>query len=220
MGQLPVRRSSVNRHTSNVGLIPHFPVPRVHLIRTIPFHGMLGPFVYQLSPFLIVRRHMSPTSINAVGSSSRVKLEEVGVWTGRKSQGHEPNLDIGLDTPSEISIEYSIDDGEIVRWTPIGIFGVGVRAAPFQAWDADQVSIAGGQEVVCAKVGLGRAKSSKLLDEFLAVRVVCEVWLIAAEESMNRNPWAQGSRRVHQDCDLASSRRSSQQKNKQSYICR
>src|SRR5262245_47039007 len=46
---------------ADVGLIPEFPIPFLHLLPAVALHAMRNPLIHELGPFLIVFRRIGPS---------------------------------------------------------------------------------------------------------------------------------------------------------------
>src|SRR5947207_2745297 len=51
---------------TDVGFIPHFPIPARDRVTAIPLYAMFCPLIYQLSPPRIILRRISPAAVNLV----------------------------------------------------------------------------------------------------------------------------------------------------------
>src|SRR5439155_21903420 len=90
------------------------------------------------------------------------------------------------DAALKIGIEDAIQNYPVVNRISVGIFVIRVGAAPLQSRRA----IAGGQQIVCAKVNRARPQLPELSEQLLSILHVSEVWFVRPEHAPDRMHWA------------------------------
>ena len=167
---------------TDVGFVPDFPIPGVNFRAAVFFGAMFGPLIDEFGPFCVILRRVGPAGVDFVVAEFGIPLMLIRVGLDRKVLRHETNLDVWTNAALEVSVEYVVENFPIVDGLAVGVFRVGAGGTPFERGCA----VAGGEEIVCAKInGLWRERA-EFVDEFRAVFHVGVVGLVGAEESPDR----------------------------------
>jgi hypothetical protein len=113
---------------------------------------------------------MRPTSEDYIVRVRFVEQEGIRLYrVASQCLGSETNLSIRLYTSLQIRIEDAIDDGPIVDWIAVRVFGVGVRAAPFEPCSDFVDGVTGREQIVCSEVCLVWTQITELREEGFAI---------------------------------------------------
>ena len=116
---------------------------------------------------------------------------------GRKVLRHETNLHIRPDTAFQIRIKDAVENRPVIDRLALSVLAVSARGTPLQRRRA----VAGGQQIVRAKVNLFRSKLAEFGDQLSAMLHVSVVRLVRAEEAPDGFQSTLRLRGVHTDAD-------------------
>src|SRR2546428_9565383 len=171
---------------ADVGFVPTLPIPLLDFGASIPFDAVPGPLIDQLTPLRIVLRRIGPTGENFIVLCRGRPMMLIRLRLDREILRHETDLNIRPDAVLKISIEDAIQNCPVVNRISVGIFVIRVGAAPLQSRRA----IAGGQQIVRAKVNRARPQLPELSQQLLSILHVSEVWFVRSEHAPDRTHWA------------------------------
>ena len=180
----------------DVGLIPHLPIPGLDLGAAIARETMRDPLENELVPLRVILRRVGPAGVQ-LGLHVGLPIVLVGLGGRGEGLGHETDLDIGPHALGQVGVEDAVEDRPVIDRAARGVLGVGVGAAPLQCRGA----VAGGEQVVRAKVNGLRLQFTELAEQFAAVLHGGVVGFVGAEVAPERAERPGRLGRIHRDRD-------------------
>ena len=188
-GTVPVRGS--------VRFVPDLPIPRLDLGAAVAGDAVRDPLVNELGPLRVILRWVGPTAGDETVGEAGAPGVLVGLGEDREGLGHKADLGVGADAAGEVGVEDAVDDGPVVDGLAVGVFGVGVSAAPLEGGR----TVAGVEEIMRAEKDVLGLQFAEGGEEFAAVLHRGVVGFVGAEETPDGAKRARGFRGIDGDGD-------------------
>src|SRR5205814_2196350 len=182
---------------ADVRLVPDLPIPGLNLSAAIFFDAVFRPLEDEFRPLRVIFRWMGPAGVYFVVARAWRPPVLIRLRPARKILWHETNLHVRPHAAFKIRIEDAVENRPVVKRIALRALAVGARGAPLQR----RCAVAGGQQIVRAKVNLFRSKLAKFREQLFAMLHIGVVRLVRAEEAPDGLQLAFRLRGVHTDAD-------------------
>src|ERR1700710_1652395 len=93
---------------------------------------MARPLVSEFGPLCVILWRERPAGADHIVFQARTPFVLIRFGLNRKRLRHESDLQVRMDSTCDVGVEDAIRAGPVVDWVTLGVFRVGVRAAPFE----------------------------------------------------------------------------------------